>query len=92
MPVTDGRATGGGAPPLGGVTFRAALENLRGALADADLSTASEALAAARHAGVPSAAAAALERVEALVGDYEFDAAGAAVAELLSAGGGGNDA
>jgi two-component system sensor histidine kinase/response regulator FitF len=71
------------APPFDVATARAALERLRVALGDSDLSTATAALAEITGLGIPAAAAADLTRLRDRVDGYEYDEAQVIATRLL---------
>ena len=69
--------------------FRDSLERLHKALADFDLSSASEALRELRETGVPGEMAPDLARIDELVEGYEYDDAAALAAHLIQKARGG---
>jgi len=82
-PESGAQPAAAAAAPVDPVKLRGALERLRAALADFDLSETSETLGGLREMGAPGDLAGDLARVEELAEGYEYDAAAGIVARLL---------
>ncbi len=87
-PAAQVAAAGTPAPEADAARLRDGLERLRKALADFDLSDASEALRELRNAGAPPDMAPDLARIDELVEGYEYDDAAALAARLIQKLGG----
>jgi two-component system sensor histidine kinase/response regulator len=82
-PAPDGPAGDAPAAPADAGLLRAALERLRAALADADLSGSAEAIQQFTQLGLPAALRRGAAKVQELIDGYEYDEAAAAAARLL---------
>ena len=87
-PAVEAAAADAAAPTADAARLRNNLERLRKALADFDLSNASEALREIKDAGAPPDMAPDLARIDELVEGYEYDDAAALAARLIQKVGG----